>query len=53
MPNHMILPKKAGFLFLLKDYMAFVTEVDSRLNVYRDISRPQEETFSIADLFGE
>jgi hypothetical protein len=53
MPNHMILPKKAGFLFLLKDYMAFVTEVDSRLNVYRDVSRPQEETFSIADLFGE
>ncbi len=38
-PRYLFLPHEAGFLFLIKDYLRFNTEVDSRLVAYRDRRR--------------
>jgi hypothetical protein len=35
-PNYLFMPKGTGLLLLIKDYIGFNTEVDSRLNAYRD-----------------
>jgi hypothetical protein len=35
-PSYLFLPKGTGLLLLIQDYIGFNTEVDSRLNAYRD-----------------
>jgi hypothetical protein len=36
LPNYLFIPHEVGFLFLIKNYLMFNTEVDSRLVAYRD-----------------
>jgi hypothetical protein len=36
LPHYLFIPHETGFLFLIKDYLRFNTEVDSRLVAYRD-----------------
>lgn len=36
LPTHMILPRDTGFIFPIKDFLKFNTEVDSRLTIQRD-----------------
>jgi hypothetical protein len=49
LPGYVFLPRGTGFLVLIKDYVGFNTEVDSRLNVYRDNQRFHDEKIQ----FGE
>lgn len=35
-PNYLFLPRGTGLLLLIKDYIGFNTELDSRLNLFRD-----------------
>jgi hypothetical protein len=47
-PSYLFLPKDTGFLLLIKDYIGFNTEVDSRINVFRGQQGPatdQTEAF--------
>lgn len=56
-PKYFFLPKEAGFLFLIKDYMTFNTQVDSRLNIqdgtFSTVQEEQESTVGVLDLFSE
>jgi hypothetical protein len=36
LPHYLFIPHEMGFLFLIRDYLRFNTEVDSRLVAYRD-----------------
>lgn len=42
MPNYVFLPKGTGFMVLIKDYIGFNTEVDSRLSAARGTFVPDE-----------
>lgn len=46
-PSYLFLPKGTGFLVLIKDYIGFNTEVDSRLNEARNQMGFQEESQKI------
>jgi hypothetical protein len=46
-PNYLFTPKGAGFVVLIRDYIGFNTEVDSRLNEARNKLGFQEETAKI------
>lgn len=46
-PNYLFLPKGVGFLVLIKDYIGFNTEVDSRLNEARSQLGFHEESRKI------
>ncbi len=37
-PRYLFIPKEKGFIFLLKDFLIFNTEVDSRLNAARGMA---------------
>lgn len=56
-PRYFFLPKEPGFLFLIKDYMAFNTQVDTRLNLREDSftarQERQESAVGVFDLFSE
>lgn len=48
-PNYLFLPYEAGFLFLIKDYLRFNTEVDSRLIAYQDRRRAKLAAKSVSN----
>lgn len=47
LPRYLFIPSDTGFLFLIRDYVRFNTEVDSRLVVYREKAREKAKMKSV------
>lgn len=58
-PHYFFIPKDVGFLFLVKDFMMLTTEIDSRMNAYKDVhisvptlQEEAEEKKGLLDFYG-
>lgn len=49
--SYLFLPNEPGFLFLIRDYVGFNTEVDSRMGAQKFPSPPQDEGSGVLNLF--
>ncbi len=48
---YLFLSNETGFLFLIRDFVGFNTEVDSRMGAQKMAASPREEAFGIVNLF--